>query len=128
VTDPDDRRARGKAMMKQVYGWDVGDPGDRFVELTIDHLFGEVWAEGAMSIREKRLVLLGLLVGSGQDAVVGLQLEAALRLGELSPAELRELVVFIAHYAGWPRAATLNATVEGLIAKAAKDPGDPGDG
>jgi 4-carboxymuconolactone decarboxylase len=126
VTDPDDRRARGKAMMKQVYGWDVGDPHDRFVELTVDHLFGEIWAEGTMSVREKRLVLLGLLIGSGQDPVVGLQLEAALRLGELSPTELRELVVFVAHYAGWPRAATLNTTVEELIAKAGKGGSDAG--
>ncbi len=120
MTESSDRRAKGKAMMKQVYGWDVGDPNDRFVELTIDHLFGDVWAEGTMSVREKRLLLLGLLVGTGQDDVVGLQLDAALRLEELSPDELRELVVFIAHYAGWPRGAKLNSTVEDLIAKAEK--------
>jgi 4-carboxymuconolactone decarboxylase len=126
VADTDDRRDRGRAMMKQVYGWDVGEPGDRFVELTVDHLFGEIWAEGTMSVREKRLVLLGLLVGSGQDDVVGLQLDAALRLDELSPAELRELVVFIAHYAGWPRGARLNSTVEDLIARAQRAPRSEG--
>ena len=66
-------------------------------------------------MRERRLLLLGLLVGSGQDDVVGLQLDCALSIGELTEDELRELVVFLAHYAGWPRAAKFNQNVEELV-------------
>ena len=106
--------------MREVYGWDIGDVSGDFVELTVDHLFGRVWADGTLSVRERRLVLLGLLVGTGQDDVIGLQLECALRLGEITPEELRELVVLLAHYAGWPRAAKLNQTVEELVARRAK--------
>ena len=116
----DPRRRRGKDMMKQVYGWDIDHVEGDFVELTVDHLFGEVWANGSLSIRERRLLLIGLLVGSGLDDVVGLQLECATSIGELSEAELREMVVFLAHYAGWPRAAKFNQIVEDLSAKAAK--------
>lgn len=113
-------RQRGQDMMREVYGWDIGDVSGDFVELTVDHLFGRVWADGTLSVRERRLVLLGLLVGTGQDDVIGLQLECALRLGEITPEELRELVVLLAHYAGWPRAAKLNQTVEELVARRAK--------
>ena len=116
----DPRRQRGKDMMKQVYGWDIGHVEGDFVELTVDHLFGEVWANGSLSIRERRLLLIGLLVGSGLDDVVGLQLDCATSIGELTEAELREMVVFLAHYAGWPRAAKFNQIVEELSAKAAK--------
>ena len=115
MTDP--RRERGIEMMRQVYGWDIGDVSGDFVEMTVDHLFGEVWAEGAMSVRERRLVLLGLLLGSGQSDVVGLQLDCAVSIGELSIDELRELVILVAHYAGWPVAARLNQQVEQLAAK-----------
>lgn len=120
MTEPDERRQRGIEMMKQVYGWNIGEVHGEFVEQTIDHLFGEVWADGKLSVRERRLVLLGLLVGSGQDDVVGLQLDCALTIGEMTEDELRELVVFLAHYAGWPRAAKFNQHVEELSARRAK--------
>jgi 4-carboxymuconolactone decarboxylase len=119
MTEPDERRRRGIEMMKQVYGWDIGEVHGAFVEQTVDHLFGEVWAEGTLSVRERRLVLLGLLVGSGQDDVVGLQLDCALSIGEMTEDELRELTVFLAHYAGWPSAAKFNQHVEELSARRA---------
>ncbi len=116
----DPRRARGLAMMREVYGWDISEVHGDFVEQTVDHLFGEVWANGKLSVRERRLVLLGLLVGSGQDDVVGLQLDCAMNIGELDEDELRELVVLLAHYAGWPRGAKFNQQVEELAARRAK--------
>ncbi|MER5622146.1 carboxymuconolactone decarboxylase family protein [Streptosporangium sp. NPDC002544] len=116
-----DRRKRGLEIMKQVYGWDhVGDgPGD-FFGMTVEHLFAEVWSREGISTRDRRLLLVGLLVGQGMDDVVGLQLDAALRTGDLTPDELREIVIFLTHYAGWPRGAKLNSQVEELIARVMK--------
>jgi 4-carboxymuconolactone decarboxylase len=113
----DDRRERGIEMMKQVYGWDIGEVSGDFVEQTVDQLFGEIWSRDTLSIRERRLLLVGLLVGQGMDDVVELQLDAAKRLAELSDAELREIVVFLSYYAGWPRGAKLNSIVEKLLAR-----------
>ena len=115
------KRQRGLETMAQVYGWpDVGDgPGD-FFGYTVEHLFGEIWNREGLSFRDRRLLLLGLLVGRNLHDVVGLQLEAALGNEELSADELREIVIFLTHYAGWPRGAKLNGAVETLIAKAAK--------
>ena len=112
----DDRRARGKEQMRQVYGWDI-EPTKPFEEQTVDHLFGEVWAGTDLSVRDRRLVLIGLAVGSGQPDVAGLQADSALRLGELDAADLRYLVTFLAHYAGWPRGAAFNSEVETIIAR-----------
>lgn len=117
----DDRRERGLEIMREVYGWEIDEPsGDDpsdFLALTVDHLFGTVWDRGDFSLRERRLLLIGLLVGLGLDDVAELQCDAALRVGDLSERDLRELVVFLAHYAGWPRGAKLNSAVEGLIAR-----------
>jgi 4-carboxymuconolactone decarboxylase len=118
MTDTDDsQRARGKALMKEVYGWDIDQVEGSFVEYTVDHLFAEVWNEGKLSVRDRRLMLIGLTAGSGLEDVAGLQLDAAVRLGELDADDLRTIVVFLAHYAGWPRAARLNMEVEKIIAR-----------
>lgn len=121
-TDDHTRRARGKAQMKAVYGWDIDHVDGRFVEYTVDHLFAEVWHEGDLTVKERRLMLIGMAAGGGMDDVAGLQLDAAVRLGELDADDLRAIVVFIAHYAGWPAAAKLNTEVEQIIARHAAEP------
>ncbi|GAA0432456.1 putative 4-carboxymuconolactone decarboxylase [Acrocarpospora corrugata] len=114
----DDPRTRGLEIMKRVYGWEhVGDaPGD-FFAMTVEHLFARVWGRDVLSMRDRRLLLAGLLVGQGQDDALATQLDAALRAGELTAEELREVVVFLTHYAGWTRGAKLNDQVEEIIAR-----------
>ena len=51
----DARRQRGRELMRQVYGWDI-EPTKPFEEVTVDHLFGEVWAQGDLSIRDLSLI------------------------------------------------------------------------
>lgn len=113
----DEKRRRGLEMMGQVYGWEVGDgPGD-FFGITVDHLFAEIWTRPGLSLRDRRLLLIGLLAGQGLDDILGIQLPAALANGELSPDELREIAIFLTHYVGWPLGARLSVQIEGLIAK-----------
>lgn len=119
-SDPEKRR-RGLETMAAVYGWpEVGDGDGDFFAYTAEHLFGEIWQREGLTFRDRRLLLIGLLVGRGLHDVVGLQLEAALANGELDAAALREIVILLTHYAGWPDGAKLNSQVETLIARAAK--------
>ncbi|MFI6511239.1 carboxymuconolactone decarboxylase family protein [Streptosporangium sp. NPDC050855] len=113
-----ERRARGPEIMRKVHGEDHDGegPGD-FFGMTVEHLFAEVWSREGISNRDRRLLLLGLLVGQGMDDPVEVQLDAAIRTGDLTPGELREIVVFLTHYAGWPRGSRLNTQVEELIAR-----------
>ena len=123
MSTDDARRAKGIANMKAVYGWDIEHVEGSFVQYTVDHLFGSVWEEGKLSVKERRLMLIGMAVGSGQEDVAALQLDAAVRLGELDADDLRTIIVFLAHYAGWPRAARLNTDVEKLVARMAAEDG-----
>jgi 4-carboxymuconolactone decarboxylase len=118
-SDPE-RRRLGLETMGKVYGWDVSDGDGDFFGMTVEHLFAEVWTREGLTFRERRLLLIGLLVGRGLDDVLGLQLEAAIGNGELDAAELREIVIFLTHYAGWPAGAKMNSQVEELLAKAAR--------
>lgn len=116
-SEPSERRRRGLETMAAVYGWEVHDgPGD-FFGITVEHLFAEIWNRPGLSYRDRRLLLIGLLVGAGLDDVTPIQLGAALGNGELSADELREIVIFLTHYAGWPSGAKLNSQVEELLSR-----------
>jgi len=116
MTD-DDRARRGLAKMNEVYGRESGDyPGD-FFAITRDHLFGDVWTRDGLSTAQRRLLLIGALAAAGKHDILEIQLDSAFRLGELDERALREIVIFLAHYVGWPTGATLNTQVENLLAK-----------
>jgi 4-carboxymuconolactone decarboxylase len=110
-----ERRRRGLERMEEVYGFDMSDgPGD-FFGYTADHLFADIWNRPGLSDRDRRLLLIGLLVAGGNHDVLSVQVPAAYRSGDLDEAALRETVLFLAHYAGWPSAARLNNLVEETI-------------
>jgi len=80
----------------------------------------EIWTRPGLSVRDRRLLLLGLLTGQNQQDVADIQIGAALRTGELSPDELREIAIFLTHYAGWPSGARLSMAVEKLVGEHAR--------
>ena len=120
--EPAELRRRGLAKLTEVYGWEFADgPGD-FFRYTADHLFADIWSRPSLSTRDRRLLLIGLLAGTGQGDVLGIQVPAAYRNGELDDDALREIVIFLCHYAGWPMGSRLNTIVEETIGKG-RNPG-----
>jgi 4-carboxymuconolactone decarboxylase len=121
---PEERR-RGLERMEEVYGFEMSDAGDGqsgdFFRYTADHLFADIWNRPGLSDRDRRLLLIGLLTGTGAHDVLTIQVPAALAAGDLDETALRELVIFLCHYAGWPNGARLNSLVEDTIAKARQD-------
>lgn len=121
--EKNNRRQKGEAMFAQVYGPVVPLPPDEmrdaFVDNTIDHLFGEIWSrtgEGALSIRDRRLMILGAVAALGEGGIAEIQMRAALANEELTPAQLRESLLFLVHYVGYPRASTLQAALKRALA------------
>lgn len=113
-------RRRGLEKMEQVYGFEMTDGHGDFFRYTADHLFGDIWNRPGLSDRDRRLILIGMLAGTGAADVLGIQIPAAYSRGELDDDALREIVILVCHYAGWPNGARLNSIVEDTIAKAAK--------
>lgn len=117
---PSEVRARGLEKMAEVYGFEFKDgPGD-FFGYTADHLFADIWNRPGLSTRDRRLLLIGLLAATGPD-VLQIQIPAAYKNGELDDDALREIVIFLAHYAGWPVGARLLTLVEETIGKGRDD-------
>jgi 4-carboxymuconolactone decarboxylase len=112
-----EQRQKGLDMMSKVYGWEMKDgPGDFFAH-TADHLFGEVWTREGLSIRDRRLLLLGALAATGQTDVAEIQAGAALGNGELDGDQLREIALFLCYYVGWPQGTRLNFMFGDVIGK-----------
>lgn len=117
-----EQRAKGLRKMEEVYGFEMSDGDGDFFRYTADHLFADIWHRPGLSDRDRRLLLIGLLAGQGAADVLGIQVPAAHANGELDDEALREIVVFLSHYAGWPNGARLNSIVEDTIAKAKRRP------
>ena len=113
-------RAKGLRKMEEVYGFDMTDGTGDFFRYTADHLFGDIWQRPGLSTRDRRLFLIGMLVGQRANDVLGIQVPAALANGELDEEALRELVILACHYDGWPNGSRMNSVVEDAIGKAAR--------
>ncbi len=115
-------RRAGMEKMKEVYGWNV-DPdtiAGPYVDVTVDHLFGEIWTRPGLALRDRRLLTIGALSALGLPHLLDIQFTAAFEREELTDVEARELVVHLAHYVGWPLSTGLNESVEKIIARRAK--------
>ena len=116
--DLPEKRRRGLEKMEQVYGFEMTDGEGDFFGITADHLFADIWTREGLADRDRRLLLIGMLAATGQHDVLTIQIPAAYNNGELDADALREIVIFVCHYAGWSHGARLNSLVEQTIANA----------
>lgn len=100
-----EQRRKGMEKFEEVMGFAPPDIEDAFLDVTLEHLFPEVWTRGELSRRERRLITLTVLMCLGNEPALRLHLGAAKKSGDLSDKDIDELIVHLAHYAGWPVAA-----------------------
>ena len=120
----EERWKRGAEMMKKVYAGDVAAAPKgalAFSDLMLEQLFAEVWTREALSVKERRLVIMGVIACMGEKDTWRIQARAALKNGELDAEQLREVVITLAQYAGYPRAAGILGVTEAVIAEVAKE-------
>ncbi len=118
----DERWTRGLAMYRTVYGEEAvtfprGESS--MFDLMIEQLFAEVWTREALSIPTRRLLTLGVLAAQGKFDVVAIQLQRVLRTGELTVLQVREIVIHLTAYVGYPSSGDLMRAAETAIALAA---------
>jgi 4-carboxymuconolactone decarboxylase len=108
----DDLRAKGIQKLIEVYGDDRGygsfDPATAapeslpYIQETVEQMFGVLWNREALSVRDRRLLTMGVTAGLGRADVATTQMVGALKNEELTPEQLGEVVLHLAYYAGWP--------------------------
>jgi 4-carboxymuconolactone decarboxylase len=81
----------------------IGDFAPKLVELTDGVLFGDVWERSELSPRDRSLVTVASLITSGSTEQLRGHLARAKTNG-LTETELKEAIIHLAFYAGWPKA------------------------
>ena len=118
--DPE-RAERGRARYKEVYGEDAMllPPGaSAFFDLMMGHLFAEVWSRPGLDIAQRRLRVMGVLAAQGRFETLGIQFDRTLANGELTSEQVREIVVHLVPYVGYPSSGELFRVSETAIASA----------
>lgn len=109
----------GLKTMDAVYGPGFAEslPAERspMLQMTVDHLFGEVWSRPGLSIRDRRLLVLGATAALGRADLIEIQVRGALANDELTAGELREAVLQLQYYVGWGNGTQLNNGVEAAL-------------
>jgi len=77
----------------------------KLAQLTDDVLFGDVWERPELSPRERSLVTITALVAGGNSEQLGYHISLGRRNG-LTEDEIKEAIIHLAFYTGWPKAIT----------------------
>jgi 4-carboxymuconolactone decarboxylase len=73
----------------------------QFNRLRKDYLWGDVWKQPELGLRDRSLVTCAILAALGKQEELAFHMDRAVENG-VKPDELRGLVVQVAIYAGWP--------------------------
>jgi 4-carboxymuconolactone decarboxylase len=109
---------RGLEVLRDIYAGDVVTLPEgtmAFNDVMVQSLFDQVWRRGVLDVRSRRLLLMGVIAANGQVDTWKVQARAALKRGELTPDELRETLIMVAPYAGYPNIAGLVVPCEEVI-------------
>jgi 4-carboxymuconolactone decarboxylase len=81
----------------------IGDFAPKLVFLTDEVLFGDIWARSELSPRDRSLITVAALITGGNTEQLTGHLRRARENG-VTDTELKEVIIHLAFYAGWPRA------------------------
>ena len=70
-------------------------------EFTTQYLYKEIWTRPLLSVPERSMITLAVLIALGRDRELERHIEGALNIGT-SRERINEILLHVAHYAGWP--------------------------
>lgn len=101
-----ERFERGVKRMKELFGDTYSPPlmgGDEFMDVSVEHLFGDIWTRPGLELRERSMITCTALVVMGKELQLKTHLRGALNAG-ISRQAIEEMMIHLAHYSGWPTA------------------------
>ena len=70
-------------------------------DMSVGHLFGDVWARPGLSLRERQLVTLAANIAMARPTGNFSHYRSAEHIG-ITREEIMEVIIQVGHYAGWP--------------------------
>lgn len=100
-----ERAKRGNEVRKKLFK-NPPTPSETFSrlnEVTVEHLFGDIWTRPGLALRDRSLITCAVLTALGKELQLKVHMKGALNIG-ISREEILEMMVHLAHYSGWPTA------------------------
>lgn len=110
---------KGQKVMEQLFGARAEETRPAFKDmmtLTGDYLFGEIWSREALPVKDRSLITVAILAADSHGPQLRAHLKGALNIGH-SPDALREVMIHVGHYAGWPTGMNGLAALEEVMAE-----------
>ena len=70
-------------------------------EMSVGHLFGDVWGRPGLSLRDRQLVTLAANIAMGRSTGNHSHYLSSLHLG-ITRRQIIEVMIQVGHYTGWP--------------------------
>ncbi len=110
--ETEDVRERGIQTAECVYGGGMGErlatrTDSVYAAETLDRVFAEVWHRPSLAVSAKRLIVMGVAAAQGRGDLIKIQMLGALRRGELTEAQIDDLVLLLSYYVGWCNAGSV---------------------
>ena len=98
-----DKREKGIAVLTKLFGAGPGGGSmpENFAAYTVEHLFGEVWADDTLPLEQRSMLTCAVLVALGRENEQRIHFRGAKNLG-IEKAQVEAIISHVAHYAGWP--------------------------
>jgi len=94
----------------------MGDIAPKFVDLTENVLFGDIWERKELSKRDRSLITVSALVALNRSEQLRFHLQRALENG-VTQQELIEAITHLAFYSGWPTAVNAISVAKEVFSK-----------
>lgn len=114
-----ERYERGRARLVEVHGErslgtveGLGDLG----RLIVEFAYGEVYSRPGLSLRDRQIATVAVLVALGRSSQLPVHLRSSLAAG-LTAGDLREIVIQVATLAGFPVAMNAMSTLRTIVAE-----------
>jgi 4-carboxymuconolactone decarboxylase len=95
---------------------ELGAVAPKFVQLTNDVVFDNLWRRSDLTLRDRSLVTIAALAAMGDDDQLDVYLRRGLESG-LTRAQITEAVTHLGFYAGWTRATKAMTAVMRTLGK-----------
>lgn len=125
LRDPAERTRIGVRNQTEIQGMPAPEPRTLLESSWRDYIFAEVWTRPGLDRRARFLIsIASSACEGGRPDVLDGYIRGALKLGELTLAELREAALQLAVYAGWSRGTSVDTAVTRVANELGLPPAD----
>ena len=82
---------------------------------TVEQIFGNIWSRPGLELQQRSMITLSALIALNRENELRIHFRGARNLG-IAKETLEEMILHLAHYAGWPCAVTANVILEEIWA------------